>query len=190
VTRADVHGECVQPLLAPVAVDVARRQVEAIARWHETAHECSNTVDGETLAWEHEVIAIVTAHRLLDAGASLPAANAPRVVIAHRHDWFADSVSLALAQSDVTVIARAWDTGAAVGFCVAEQPDLVLLDSGLAPPQLLQRLQELCPRTAIAVQFRDDDELPGLTLTSATALFHRRVPPREVAAQLATLFGR
>jgi hypothetical protein len=173
----------------PAVVDLARRQVDGIARWHETARE-GNGVDDETWARERDVIAIVTAHRLLAAGGPLPATSAPRAVVALRHDWFADAVSVALTQCDVTVFGRVWDAAAAVGFCVAEQPDLVLLDSGLALPHLVQRLTQLCPDTAVVVQFPDDDELRALTLTGATAVFHRQVPPHEVAAQVAALLGR
>jgi hypothetical protein len=173
---------------APAAVDVARRQVDGIARWQESARGCDAAED--SLVREQEVIAIVTAHHLLGAGAPLRTTSAARAVVAHRHDWFAEAVSMELTRSDVSVIGRAWDAGAAVGFCVAEQPDLVLLDSGLGLPRLVQRLHELCPHTAVVVQFNDDDEQHALALAGATALVHRRVSPREVAAQATLLLAR
>jgi hypothetical protein len=186
VTVAELPATRQLPALR--TVDLVRRQAEGLVRWQRERGAAAG-VDNATLSREREVIAMVTGQHLWEAGGPLPTAVAPRAVMAHRHDWFADAVSAGLAECGVTVVGRVWDGAAAVGFCVAEQPELVLLDAGVARVSLVDRLSALCPDTAVAVQVGDEGEQHALMLAGARAVCHRVVPLCDVAARLTDLLA-
>jgi DNA-binding NarL/FixJ family response regulator len=95
-----------------------------------------------------------------------------RVVIADDHPVFRQGLRALLAASDITVAGEAADGAAAVDACVAERPDVALLD--LHMPELngveaTRRLAQECPGTGVLVLTMFDDEETVLAAIRAGA---------------------
>lgn len=143
---------------------VLRRQQQAlIARAHEQL-----AVTGELL---HE-----TAER--------------RVVLAHRHEWFVDTVARRLEDGGVRVVARLDNGADAVGVTVAEQPDLVLVGDTLAMlsgEQVVRDVRRFAPDALVAAQVPGADQVGALLDAGTSAVFTRQVSPFDVALGLLDL---
>lgn len=110
-----------------------------------------------------------------------------RAVLAHRDPWLRDRVGSCLQELGVRV-AGSFDDGAdAAGTVVAEQPDVLLVEDRLPTLtglQVVERARAFAPRTLVGVQVDGPVDVAALTDAGARAVFARRVPPRDVAAQL------
>lgn len=139
---------------------------------------------------QHETLLAATERQLRDTGDVLSSAPVPSVVIAHRNGWFTQKVATGVRAAGVTVAAELTNGADAVGLVVAEQPDLLLLEDRLpmlGGADVLADVRRMAPRTLVAVQVGDDDDLGVFLEGGASAAFTRRVPPADVAAVLQDL---
>lgn len=113
-----------------------------------------------------------------------------RAVVVHRNAWFRTTVSEGLEAAGVRVVAQLENGADAVGVAVAEQPDLLLVEDRL--PMLggldvVRQVRAYAPRTVSAAQVAYDEDLGPVLDAGARTAFSRRVPPAEVARELALL---
>lgn len=147
----------------------------------------------EVVRRTHDALVAHTQQQLEASAAQLPAAPAPRAVLAHRNAWFRDKVRDTLLGAGVDVVVLLDNGADAIGVCVAEQPDLLLVEDKLAMAHGVQVVREVlqhAPRTIAVAQVSYEDEVPELLAAGARTAFPRRVPPVEVGRELAALVGR
>ena len=116
----------------------------------------------------------------------------PRVVVVHRSAWFRDKVVAGLVDSGLDVVARLDNGADAVGVSVAEQPDLLFVEDKLpmlGGVEVVRQVLEFAPHTIAAAQVEYDSDIPVLLDIGARAAFPRRVPPADVARELALLLS-
>jgi CheY-like chemotaxis protein len=143
----------------------------------------------EVIDREHEALVLRLDERLRDAGDPLRAGRR-RAIIAHRHDWFAGKMTSLLEQRGVQVLGHTVVGADAVGWAVAEQPDLVVVDETLAMlpgDQVVRELRAFCPQTVIAAQAAYSDRVGRMLEAGATCVHVRAVPPAQVADELVGL---
>lgn len=113
-------------------------------------------------------------------------------VIDHAEAWFSGRLERRLEEQGVRVLARV-DCGAqAVGVAVAEQADVLLVGDRLqmvCTQDVVRQLKPLAPHTVLAAQVPYADDIPSLLDAGAEAVFSRRLPPEEVADELARLIA-
>jgi DNA-binding NarL/FixJ family response regulator len=111
-------------------------------------------------------------------------------VIAHRQEWFVRQLAEGLREHGITVLA-ATDNGAeALGFVVAEQPDVLLVEDKLAMlsgAELVAEAALFAPHSIVAVQVPDNDGVCRTLDAGARNTFARRVPPADIADALAQM---
>jgi two-component system response regulator RegX3 len=86
-----------------------------------------------------------------------------------------------------TVLGVLDDGAAAVGWAVADQPDLLLLEEMLPTVpgrEVVRRVREFSPSTVVAVQVGYADDVRPMLEAGAHLAVPRRVPPAELAATL------
>ncbi len=86
----------------------------------------------------------------------------------------------------IGTVGRLWDGAAAVGYVVAEQPD-VLLIADMLPGFGQCRWSTRCgasPHTRVFVQIADDDSIGRFLDAGAACVVHRRLPPTDVATEV------
>jgi DNA-binding response OmpR family regulator len=113
-----------------------------------------------------------------------------RVIIVHRNAWFTTKVSDDLARRSIEVIAVLTNGAEAVGAIVAEQPDLVLIEdslSMLSGEDVVREVRSFASSTLIAAQVAYDDRIARMLEAGADTAYTRRVPPLDVAKELADL---
>ena len=118
---------------------------------------------------------------------------APRAVVVHRQDWVRGRVSAELQACGVEVVAQLEDGADALGFVVADQPDLALVEDALPSIpglEVVRQAGRLAPHTLMAAQVGYDGDIAVMLQAGACAAFTRRVPPGEVAAGCARLVQR
>lgn len=123
----------------------------------------------------------------LARGQEVVATMRPRAVVAHRATWFSDRLAGCLEQRGVRVVERVADGCQATAVAVLEQPDLLVVEDllpGRSGLELVQQAPVLYPRTVVAAQAASNESLAQLAALGAGAVFHRRVPPRDVAEEL------
>ena len=132
--------------------------------------------------------------RELRAGGDLQqSVAASRAVIAHRHAWLSAKVTAGLQAGGVTVVAELDNGAEALGVVVAEQPDLLLVGDKLAMVSgldLCRAVRSWSPRTLVAVQVAEDWQVGPFLDAGAASVFTRRIPPADIAAQLAEALTR
>lgn len=176
---------------ATTSTDLLARQLAGIASWHTRARAArqeialTRALSREQLLSQHrraDVLdrqhAALVAHltsALVDSGEQPLSRSAPiRVVVGHRHLWFRTALAAALEASGVNAV---WmtDNGAdLIGITVAEQPDLLVLDSNLLmvpTEEVLVEVRELAPGTFVAAQLGDR---VAASMLAADATFARR----------------
>jgi CheY-like chemotaxis protein len=113
-----------------------------------------------------------------------------RAVVAHRQAWFINQLTAALREHAITVVA-ATDNGAdALGFSVAEQPDLLFVEDKLAMLSGLELTAEariFAAQTLVAAQARDNNDVARMLDAGARHAFARQVPPADIADALAEM---
>lgn len=188
-------------------LDLAAEQLRAIARFNEARHMAEQAAAAaarsremrmdsarsmEVLRREHDALISRAHEQLRVTGNRLRGTSEPRVVLAHRNAWFLDKVARDLQDHGLRVVA-CLDNGAdTVGLAVAEQPDLLLVEDTLAMvpgEQVVREVRRFCPRTVVAAQVAHGDRVGLLLEAGAATVFHRQVPPLEVARGLLGLLA-
>jgi hypothetical protein len=133
-------------------------------------------------------------HRLSDCddenACPMPIAVPARAVVAHRHAWARDSLTDQLTQRDFRVLCHLDNGADAVGVCVAEQPDLLIVDELLAMrsgSDVISQVAQFCPCTLIAGYVRDETAVGDLLEAGARTVFTWRVTPGDMADRLSAL---
>lgn len=119
--------------------------------------------------------------------ASQRALEIPRVVVVHRQEWMRRQLGLALTEQGLLVVATCDDGADCLGIAVAEQPDLVVVESRLPSfpaVDLLGSLREFSPRSFLAAQTESDDDVQKLIDAGASAVFSRRIPVPDACGRL------
>lgn len=177
-------------------VDLTRRQLDGITRWHEqrhaqeaagrSAHTREERLDRDrrmaVLREEHRAIVASSQAQLRDSLELLE--TRPRALLAHRDGWFADRLRDELTTAGMAVLAVVENGAEAVGLAVAEQPDLVLVEDALPMLTGLDVVREVlacAPATVVGAQVAHDEGVPLMLDAGAAGVWVRRVPPAEVA---------
>ena len=125
---------------------------------------------------------------LRSSGSLLVAVPRPRALLVHRQSWLCDKVSAALEAGGVRVLGVLDDGAEAVGWAVAEQPDLVLVEQmlpTLTGVEVVRRVRSFSPRTVVGVQVPYETDVQPMLDAGAHLALPRRVPPAELATALA-----
>lgn len=169
-------------------VDLALRQLAAVQQWLHAAR-MSGSDPAEADRQRRALVA--RAHQQLShAGGPLRPRLPRRLVLGHRNEWFVSTLQAALAGTELILVCHVPDADEVIGCVVAEQPDVLLVESQLPGMQrtgLLHDVLKYSPHCAIVVQVQDAAEVGRLLDAGAGFACHRQVPPREVAQQLVQL---
>lgn len=141
---------------------------------------------------QHRALVEATARQLRDSGDPLTSVPTPRVVVAHRNDWFKDKVGRGLRARCMQVVAELSNGADAVGVVLAEQPELLLLEDKLPMQSALEVLAEVrrwAPQTLVTVQVANDWDIGPFLDAGACQAFTRRVPPADIADALCHLLA-
>lgn len=185
------------------SADLIVRQVEAVDAWiaarrtREDALRVPQLSRDGRMDVEREIEALRRTHdtikgrcaRGLDADAGPMRAPGTTAVVAHRHAWFVDKLTLCLAERGVRVLLSTDNGAEALGAVVAEQPDIVLAGDRLAmiPGRTLaEQVRRYVPVTVLAVHASDRDQADALG-DRVDAVFLRHHPPSVVADSLLAL---
>lgn len=189
------HDELELTALQLEAIDAwnrARAIAERAGRNAATSREMRMDADRrlEVMRAQHEAIVARTA-RALESSVRVMRRSAPvRAVVAHRNEWFVDRLCADLVGRGVEVVGRSDNGAEAVGVCVAEQPDLVVVEERLAmvPGEAVVRdVRRFSPDAVIAAQVAYEDGIDSMLQAGATTVYTRRVPPLDVSADLLRL---
>ena len=142
----------------------------------------------EVLRRTTAAMAAMTARELARAPGPLRLA-VPTAVVAHSHEWFADTVCALLASHGFDVVERTDDAAQALGAVIAEQPDLVLVGARLAAMTGAELLAETALFSPLSVRIAqaDEEQAPALAAAGAAAVMPRHLPPADVADDAARL---
>lgn len=108
-------------------------------------------------------------------------------VVAHRHPWFVEKVTEELARRGIAVVATTDNGAVAVGFVVAEQPGLLLVEETLAMlsgPQVLAEAALFASATVRAAHVCDSDGVGRMLDAGARSVWARPASPAEIAEGL------
>ena len=188
-------------------VDVIRDQLGAIERWNRarqvsekaaqvTARSREGRLDVsrrmEVLRRQHEALVARTQEHLRDSARTLASTAPCRAVLVHRKQWFRDKVAEALRGSGVEVMTGLENGAEAVGFVIAEQPDLLLVEDSLSMmsgEDVLRSVLPYAPHTLCVAQVAHEDRVGALVEAGARAVWTRRAAPDDVATALRQLVG-
>lgn len=169
------------------------REVEAVDAWIRARRHREHTLHVQARSREarmiatREIEALDCTHeaikRQCDAGLEVelePLRTAgPTAVIAHRHAWFLDKLSLLLAERGIEVLV-ATDNGAqALGAVIAGQPDLLLVSDRIAMicgRVLLAETRRYAPGARLAAQAADAQEADALHAAADMVLLRQHAP--------------
>jgi hypothetical protein len=149
----------------------ASRRIEVLRRQHEAI------IDRADEAIRHSSDLLSTPRRLT-------------AIVAHRQEWFTRKVGLALDRRGVTVLGHTYIGAEAVGWAVAEQPDLLVVEDTLAMlsgEQVVREVREYCDRTLITAQVAQADRIAPMLAAGANAVHVRLVPPDIIVDELLRL---
>lgn len=184
----------------PVNDRVARQQA-AVAAWTRQAELLTELAEAETTSREDRMDAqrrLEGLRRTQEAllarsgTAHAPPEDRPRAVLVHRNAWLRDKLTLHLAELGVQVLAEAEDGAEGLGISIAEQPDVVLLEDrlpSLPAVELVAGVREFVPGALVAAHVEHQEDVPALVEAGAAAVFSRRVPPADMADELAGLLA-
>lgn len=189
----------------PAPVETLLRQVEALDAWNVARHQRERMITSSVRSREaqldavrrmqvlnhaHEALLKRTREVLAQVPGPIAASDAPRAVVAHRHEWLVIKLSDALKSRGVVVVGVT-DSGAeALGLTVAEQPDLLFTGDSLAmmtAGELLAEAALFSPHTLLAVQVADGDLVGEMLDAGAHSVVTQKIPPDDVASTLASL---
>ncbi len=179
-------------------------QLTAMQTFHEdrNAAECAAAATGTTreqkldahrrldvVRRQHQAL-VAASQASLDAAGSPLLRLAPRVLLVHRNEWLRTRVTADLGERGLEVIAQLDNGADGIGVLVAEQPDVLLVEDTL--PQvtgmhILAATRRYAPRTMTAIQVPYEDSMAAAFEAGAVAVFTRRIPPADIAGELARL---
>jgi hypothetical protein len=168
---------------------VAEAAAEAGSRTRELRMDAARRL--EVLRRQHAALVSRSHEQLRLSGDVLGLRRGPRVVVAHRNEWFVGKVTSVLDAHGIEVIAHTDNGADAVGLVVAEACDLVLVEDTLAMlpgEQVVQEVLSYSPDTLVAAQVAHSDRVGAFLAAGASSVFTRQVPPADVALRLAALF--
>ncbi len=186
-------------------LDLARRQLAAIDRWHEarrsTQQAAQRTATSrearmdfarrlDVIRAEHRAIVERTDEQLRTSVELLQRTAPRRAIVVHRSSWFVDKVAADLTLRSICVVAKLSNGAEAVGAVVAEQPDLLLVEDSLpmmSGEDVVREVRGFAPLTRIGVQVAYDHRIAAMLEAGAHSAYTRRVPPADVAEALAGL---
>lgn len=189
------RGDCDLALLQLAAIDRfnrARRSLELALQAEDRSREVrlDDARSLDALRRQHQALVARTQHQLTSSGELLRSDTPVRVVLAHRDAQFLDVVRSALTGQGLVVLAQTDDGAEAVGCCVAEQPDLLLLEDALLVlpgEEVVRQVRRYVPNAVIGAQTADSQGVARLADAGADAVFTGQVPPREVVRSLMQL---
>ena len=207
MTRMTDRPPASAPARARTHLDLVAQQLSAIESFTKAraAAELAERVPGRTrevrmdaerrlevLRRQHDAVVAHTDTQLRTSGTLLRTTVEPRIVIAHRNEWFAGKLGGVLTERGVHV-ATTVDNGAdAIGIALSEQPELVLVDEKLAMvpgPDVVREISRYCPGSVIAAHVDYSDRVVALLDAGAHAVYTRQMPPGDVAEALLELVG-
>jgi hypothetical protein len=196
------------PPVATALADQTVRQLAAIDAFHQArraAEHAGGAVTAsrevrmdmarrmEVLRREHEVIVERMQHALHVSGGLLRGTKPRTAFIAHRQEWFTGKMTALLQAHDVEVLGHTGIGPDAIGWAVAEQPDLVLVEDTLAMvsgEDVVREIRRYCDRTVIGALVPYSDRVGPLLDAGASTVHVRAVPPAQVVEDLvASLAG-
>jgi CheY-like chemotaxis protein len=191
---------------APSLVEVTARQIAAVDAFHRARRVAEQAAAAaassremrmdlarrvEVMRREHHAIMERAEHALRDSGRLL-ARRAPTAFVAHRQEWFTGKVTGLLQAHGVDVLGRT-DVGAdMVGWALAEQPDLVLVDDTLAMlpgVDVVRQIRRYCDTTVIGATVGYSDRIQAMLDAGASTVHVRAVPPAKVVDDLMALLA-
>jgi CheY-like chemotaxis protein len=167
--------------------DAAERAAAASGISREQKLDAQRRVD--VVRRQHDAL-LAAAQRSLDEAGSPLSLPSPRVLVVHRNEWLRRRLTVELAERGIAVIAQLENGADGVGVLVAEQPDLLLVEEALPQVtgmQILAATRRYAPHTRTAVQVPYDDGIAPALDAGAVAVFTRRTPPADIAAELTRL---
>ncbi len=141
----------------------------------------------ETLREEHRVIVERTHQALAFSMGRTRFTWRPTVLLAHRNRWLTDRLTESLVEGGAEVVGTVQDGAQAVGFAVAELPDLVLVEAALprlTGSQVIRQVHQHAPDIALTAQVDDVGGVGALLAAGARAAYSRRLPPADLAREL------
>ncbi|MCW2779246.1 MAG: hypothetical protein JWN17_2971 [Frankiales bacterium] len=186
-------------------LDLVAQRLEAVSRFHEVRHasEQLREASGRTreqrealqrrhdvLRRQHRAVLERTAEQLGETARLLRPRTVPRVVLAHSDAHFRDVVADVLRDHGLDVMASVEGGAEAVGVCIAEQPDLLLVEDGLSLQSgdgVVRDVQVYSPGTVVVAQVARGARVAALLEAGAASVFAGPVPPHEVARDLRRL---
>lgn len=186
--RSDA-SRAAQQVEAIAAFARARRRAEqaqaAAVRSRETRMDVTRRL--QVLRRTHDAVVDRAQHSLQRSSRILLVTGLRTALLAHRNEWFLDRIGQHLRDAGVDVVGRTDNGADAVGYAVAEQPDLVLVEDRLAMvpgEHVVQEVVRYCPATRVVAQVASADRVGVLFEAGAVAVYTRRVPPVDVAAAM------
>jgi CheY-like chemotaxis protein len=123
-------------------------------------------------------------------GARRDGSTRATLVLGQRNGWFAERIRDLLTPAGVRVVATLDNGADIIGVCLAEQPDLILLEEQLPMlpgDQTVAALRAFSPASLVLVQTQYSERTGDLLDSGAAAVFARQVPPADVAAEVRRL---
>lgn len=196
----------VQPRLGSDHGLLIARQVEALDAWNAAMHARERALGGgrrqsreermdcsrrlHLLRRVHDAVLAATNDALARDPSPILEHIPPRVVVAHRHQWFAEKLSDALGASGIQVVAVTDNGADALGVTIAEQPELLLVGDAvtmLTPPELVAEVGLFSPTTAVVAQVPYSDDVGAMLDAGARYVVTRQIPPSDIANAMTTL---
>ncbi len=145
----------------------------------------------EALKCEHAALIARTDRRLRDSGGALRSSPPRTAIIAHMQQWFAARAEELLADRGVVTLGHTQIGAEAVGWAIAEQPDLVIVGDALmmlSGEQVVRELRRYCGRrTVIGAQVPHSNRFPPMFDAGANAVHVRTIPPVQIVDELTAL---
>jgi hypothetical protein len=139
---------------------------------------------------EHRALIERAEEAIRNSGQLLAPRRAGTAIVAHRQEWFTRKIGAVLAERGILVLGHT-DVGAdAVGWAIAEQPDLVVVEDSLAMvtgEQAVREIRQYCERTVIGAQVPYSDRVAPMLDAGADVVHVRAVPPVQVVEELLAL---
>jgi CheY-like chemotaxis protein len=186
--------------------DLLTAQLRALDTWHRLITAAAPPVPGQSresrldAARHRDVVQrerdalIAWADGVLRRDFLFGQAATPRAVIGHRHEWLRAKLTAAFRDDGVDVIASTDDGAQVAAVVVMEQPDIVFVEDllpSLSGLELVTRTRILAPAAVIGAHALGQPGMAPLLDAGVRAVFSRRIPPAEIAAELvACLHGR
>ncbi|MCU1693036.1 MAG: hypothetical protein JWM64_2127 [Frankiales bacterium] len=153
-----------------------------------TQREATARRQGVLLSQNAALQAHAAEHLVLTA--QLLVAHKPRVVLAHADAGFRGLLAEALHERGLQVVSCTSDGAQTVGVCLAEQPDLLVLQDGLPDGTgVVEEVLAGCPATLVVAQAERGARELLLRDAGATYVFPEGTAPSSVSEDLRRLVG-